>query len=273
MEDVSLCKAWLQVCHDPVSRNAMKFFHMWKKIHAEYCEKCPGSTRTEMTLSSRWKILNKELGKWRDALAKAMYNYRSRENRTNEIIQVQMWFGATGGGKKNFNHHECWEVVKYCKRFITIPTGLEVMLNETPLRESMTSDSPIDSSMSQDSPIEKEPGLIGRKAAKAKKAGNSSNNNSKFLEEIARQNAIRIEMEQKRQSNEMTIQPKYAREMEYLRKKDEYKTDRETMAMDTSHMSPEAKQFWKLERRDVMRRRLFQDDGPSNMDWLNDGNH
>ncbi|CAL2246337.1 unnamed protein product [Prunus armeniaca] len=45
------------------------------------------------------------------------------------------------------------------------------------------------------------------------------------------------------------------------------KTDRETMAMDTSHMSPETKQFWKLERRDVMRRRLFRDDGPSNTDW------
>ena len=51
------------------------------------------------------------------------------------------------------------------------------------------------------------------------------------------------------------------------------KKDRETMAMDTSHMSPETKQFWKLERRDVMRRRLFRDDGPSNTDWLNDGNH
>ncbi|KAI5344984.1 hypothetical protein L3X38_012861 [Prunus dulcis] len=114
---------------------------------------------------------------------------------------------------------------------------------------------------------------IGRKAAKVKKAGNSSNNNSKFLEEIARQNAIRIEMEQKRQENEMAIQAEYAREMEYLGKKDMYKMDREIMAMDTSHMSPETKQFWKLERRDVMRRRLFQDDGANNTDWLNDENH
>ncbi|CAL8087324.1 unnamed protein product [Prunus armeniaca] len=64
-------------------------------------------------------------------------------------------------------------------------------------------------------------------------------------------------MEQKRQGNEMKIQAEYARERVYLRKKDEYKTDRETMVMDTSHMSPETKQFWKLERRDVMRRRLF----------------
>ncbi|BBN70271.1 hypothetical protein Prudu_1454S000500 [Prunus dulcis] len=162
-----------------------------------------------------------------------MDNYRSGENRTNEMIQAQMWFGATGGGKKSFNHHKCWEVVKYCKRFIIIPTGPAVVFNETSLRDSMTLDSPLDSPMSQDSPIEKAPRPIGRKAAKVKKAGNSSNNNSKFLEEIARQNGIRIEMEQKRQDNELALQTKYAREREYLRKKDMDKTDRETMAMDT----------------------------------------
>ncbi|BBG99281.1 zinc ion-binding protein [Prunus dulcis] len=112
------------------------------------------------------------------------------------------------GWQKKFHHHECWEVVKYCKRFIIIPTGPEVVLNETPLRDSMTSDSPLDSPMSQDSPIEKEPRPIGRKAAKQRKR------------EIARQNGIRIEMEQKRQDNELALQAEYAREREYLRKKD-----------------------------------------------------
>ncbi|CAL8175888.1 unnamed protein product [Prunus armeniaca] len=53
-----------------------------------------------MALSSRWKLLNKEMAKWRDAWAKAMNLYRSGENRTNELIQAQMWFGATGGAKK-----------------------------------------------------------------------------------------------------------------------------------------------------------------------------
>ena len=85
IEDVSLCEAWVEVSHCPVTGNEIKFSHMWKKIHAEFCEKIPGTTRTEMTLSSRWKILNKELGKWRAALAKAMDNYRSGENRTNEV--------------------------------------------------------------------------------------------------------------------------------------------------------------------------------------------
>ncbi|BBG93548.1 zinc ion-binding protein [Prunus dulcis] len=188
-------------------------------------------------LSSRWKILNKELGKWRAALAKAMDNYRSGENRTNEMIQAQMWFGATGGGKKSFNHHECWEVVKYCKRFIIIPTGPAVVLNETPLRDSMTSDSPLDSPMSQDSPIEKEPGPRRQRKRVIQAiiiqifGGNCKAKRHKN------------KMEQKRQDNELALQAEYAQEREYLRKKDMDKTDRETMAMDTSHMSLKQNNF------------------------------
>ena len=71
---LSRVRQWDEICS-----------YVEKKIHAEFCEKIPGSTHTEMALPSRWKILNKELEKWRDALAKAMDNYRSGENRTNEV--------------------------------------------------------------------------------------------------------------------------------------------------------------------------------------------
>ncbi|CAL2229191.1 unnamed protein product [Prunus armeniaca] len=139
-----------------------------------------------MALSSNWKILNKELGKLRDVLAKARDNHRSRKNLSNEIMQAQMWFGAIGQGKKTFNHDQCWEVVKNCSRFRIIPTGPTVVLNETPLHDSLASDSPMDSPMSQDSPIQKEPRPIGRNAAKVKRGSNSGSNTSKFLEKIAR---------------------------------------------------------------------------------------
>ncbi|CAL8996134.1 unnamed protein product [Prunus brigantina] len=141
-----------------------------------------------------------------------------------------------------------------------------------PLHDSLALDSPLDSTMSQNSPIQKEPRPIGRKAAKAKRGSNSSNNISKFLEEIARQSAMRIEIDIRDQANERAIQEEYAKEREYVRKENINKKDREIMAMNTSHMSPETKQFWKLERRDVMRRRLFRDE-PSNTDCLNDQNH
>ncbi|CAL2237794.1 unnamed protein product [Prunus armeniaca] len=85
MEDVFLFECWVQISHCPMSANEMKFCHMWKKIHAEFCERIPGSTRTEMTLSRRWKILNKELRKWRDALAKVRNNHRSGENLSSEV--------------------------------------------------------------------------------------------------------------------------------------------------------------------------------------------
>ncbi|CAL9001319.1 unnamed protein product [Prunus brigantina] len=126
---------WVQISHDPISGNEMKFSQMWKKILHEFVERS-GSTRTESALSSRWKILNRELGKWRDALTKAMNNHASGENLSDEIAQAQMWYGSTGQGKKSFNHTQCWEVVKHCKRFSIIPT---VVLNETPLYDSLIS--------------------------------------------------------------------------------------------------------------------------------------
>ena len=84
MEDVLLCEAWVHISHCPITGNEMKFSHMWKKIHAEFFERS-GSARTEMALASRWKLLNKELGKWRDALAKAMDNHRSGQNLSDEV--------------------------------------------------------------------------------------------------------------------------------------------------------------------------------------------
>ena len=62
----------------------MKFSYMWRKIHAEFCRRS-GSANTEMALASRCKLLNKELGKWRDASAKARDNVRSGENLGNEV--------------------------------------------------------------------------------------------------------------------------------------------------------------------------------------------
>ncbi|BBH05604.1 hypothetical protein Prudu_017047 [Prunus dulcis] len=205
----------VQVSHCPITGNEIKFSHMWKKIHQAFCERAIGLTRTEMAISSRWKILNKELAKWRNALAKAIDKHRSGENLSSE-------FGATGQGKKSFNHTHCWEVVKTCKRFQIILTGPTVVLNETPLHETLASDSPMDSPMSQDSHIEKEPRHIGRKAAKVKRESNSSKNASKFLEELSKHQAMRIEMDLKQQEHDMAIQLEYAKEGEYVRKERKY---------------------------------------------------
>ncbi|CAL2234109.1 unnamed protein product [Prunus armeniaca] len=180
----------------------------WSVMEDDFCEMVIGSTRTDQALSSRWKILNKELAKWRDALAEAMDNHRSGENLTSE--------------EKSFNHTHCWEVVKNCKKFQIIPTGPTVVLNETPLHETPASDSPMDSPISQDSPIEKEPRPIGRKAAKAKRGSNSTKNASKFLEELSKMQAMRIEMDMKQQEHDMAIDVENAKEREYVRQQREY---------------------------------------------------
>ncbi|CAL8994921.1 unnamed protein product [Prunus brigantina] len=171
MEDVLLCECWVQVSHCPITGNGMKFSHMWRKSHAEFCERS-GSARTEMALASRWKILNKELAK---------------------ISQRGKLFT-----KKSFNNHQCWEVVKNCSRFKIIVTGPTVLLNETPLHDSSASNLLLESSMYQDSPIQKELRPIGRKAVKAKRWSNSTNDCAKFLEQIALNSTMRIERDMKK---------------------------------------------------------------------------
>ncbi|CAL8081857.1 unnamed protein product [Prunus armeniaca] len=188
-------------------------------------------------------------------------------------MQTQMWFGAIGKGKKSFNNHQCWEVVKNCLGFKIILTGLTVVLNEMLLHNSSASDSLLGSPMNTDSPIQKEPRPIGRKAANAKRGSNSTNECTEFLEQIALNCVMRIERDMKRDADDKARDEAFTREKEYAHKHDMDKKDRETMAMDTSNMSHETKSFWKLEQRDVMRRRLFCDDGPGNTYWLNDENH
>ncbi|KAL6279195.1 hypothetical protein ACE6H2_016076 [Prunus campanulata] len=268
VEDIVLCESWVKVSHCPITGNEMKFSHMWRKIHEEFAARS-GSTWTEMALQSRWKILNKELGKWRDALTKARDNMRSGQNLTDEIIQAQMWFGATGQGKKSFQSHQCWEIVKNCSRFKIICTVPEVVLNETPLHDSSTTDSPMD----QDSPLPRAPRPIGRKAAKAKKGSTSNNECAQFLEQMAKNSALRLERELKREEVDKARLEAFSIQRAKAEEQDMEDREMKIMAMDTTHMSPDTKSYWKMKRRDVMRRKLFHDDGPSNTDWLNDGNH
>ncbi|CAL9022740.1 unnamed protein product [Prunus brigantina] len=226
-----------------------------------------------MALSSRWKLLNKELGKWRNALTKARENIRSGQNLSDEIIQAQIWFGAMGQGKKSFVHFQCWEVVKDCSRFKIIPTGPPVVLNEMLLHDSPSTDSPLDSPMETESPLPRSPRPIGRKAAKAKRGGTSNNECVQLLEQIAKNTSLRIERYLKRDELDMAREEAFAIQQQHAQGKDMEDREMKIMAMDTSHMSPETKAYWKLRRRDTMRRKIFQDNGPSNTDWLNDENH
>ncbi|CAL9030089.1 unnamed protein product [Prunus brigantina] len=202
-------------------------FAMWSKTHGEFCQRS-GSIRTKMAFSSRWKILNRELGKWRNALTKARENIRS---------------------------------------------GPPVVLNETSLHDSPATDSPLDSLMEMDSPLPRALRPIGRKAARAKRGSTSNNECAQFLEQIAKNGTLRIERDLKREEVDKARYEAFAIERQQAQEQDMEDRERKIMAMDTSHLSPETKSYWKLKRRDVMRRKLFHDGGPSNTDWLNDQNH
>ncbi|CAL9011711.1 unnamed protein product [Prunus brigantina] len=110
-----------------------------------------------------------------------------------------MWFGAMGQGKKSFLSHQCWEVVKNYSRFKIISIDPPVVLNETSLHDLSAIDSPLDSPMDQDSPFPSVPRPIRRKAAKAKRGSTSNNECAQFLEQIAKNGALRIERDLKRE--------------------------------------------------------------------------
>ncbi|CAL2257400.1 unnamed protein product [Prunus armeniaca] len=209
-----------------------------------------------MALQSRWKILNKELGKWRDALAKGRDNIRSGQNLTDEIVQTQMWFGAMGQGKKSFQSHQCWEIVKNCSRFKIICIASPVVLNEIPLHNSPATDSPLDSPMDQDSPLPHAPRPIGRKAAKVKKASTSNNECTQCLEQVAKNSALRLEKDLKREEADKAQHEVFAINRQQAQEQDMEDIQMKIMAMDTTHMSLETKSYWKMKRRDVMRRKL-----------------
>ncbi|CAL8119871.1 unnamed protein product [Prunus armeniaca] len=239
-EDIALCQSWVNISHDPIMGNEMKFHHMWSKIHGEFCQRS-GSIRTEMALSN--------------------------DTSTNVVR-------CHGARQKSFVHFQCWEIVKDCSRFKIIPTGPPVVMNETPLHDSTSTDSPLDSPMETESPfVPRPPRPIGRKAAKAKRGGTSTNECVQLLEQIAKSTSLRIERDLKSDEMDMAREEAFVLQQQMAQEKDIEDREMKIMAMDTSHMSPETKAYWKLRRRDVMRKKLFHDDGPSNTDWLNDENH
>ncbi|CAL8991654.1 unnamed protein product [Prunus brigantina] len=115
---------------------------------------------------------------------------------------------------------ECWVQVDHYPI-----TGSIVVLNETPLHDSSASDSLLESPMNKDSPIQKEPRPIGRKAANAKRESNSTNECTKFLEQIALNCTMRIERDMKRDADDKARNEAFTRE-EYAHKHDMDKKDR-----------------------------------------------
>ncbi|CAL8089157.1 unnamed protein product [Prunus armeniaca] len=206
-------------------------------------------------------------------LVKSKGQHSKRSNLADEILQAQMWFGAMGQGKKSFMSHQCLEVVKNCSRFKIISTGPPVVLNETPFHDSSGTYSSLDSPMDQDSPLPRMLRPIRRKAAKAKRGSTSNNECAQCWEQIAKNSALRIERDLKREEADKARHKAFAIQRQQAQEQDIEDREMKIMAMDMSHMSLETKSYWKLKRRDVMRRKLFHDNGPSNMDWLNDQNH
>ncbi|KAM1158044.1 hypothetical protein ACFX1X_028890 [Malus domestica] len=139
IEDVTLCECWVRISHDPITGNEQKLPQLWKKVHTTFCEKL-GNKRTEQSLASRWKKLNKEFISWRNALKQAQDNLLSGENLSDEALQAQVWYNAANKNK-SFTRHECWNVVKGCPTYKIVGNGPPVVMNDTSLHSTPKDDS------------------------------------------------------------------------------------------------------------------------------------
>ncbi|CAL2277004.1 unnamed protein product [Prunus armeniaca] len=113
-------------------------------------------------------------------------------------------------GKKSFINDQCWDVVKNCSIFKIIPTGPTFVLNETSIHDSLATDLLLDSPVDQDSPIQREPRPIGRKVAKTKRGSTSNNECAKKFEQIAKNGALRIDRDLKREEADKARYEAYA---------------------------------------------------------------
>ncbi|KAM1210126.1 hypothetical protein ACFX2J_015565 [Malus domestica] len=93
LEDVALCRSWVEVTHNSLTGNEMQLREMWSLIHTNYLEKM-GGKRTKESMSGRWKILSQSFSMWRDALAQSSGNIRSGEILADQELQAQVWCNA-----------------------------------------------------------------------------------------------------------------------------------------------------------------------------------
>ncbi|XP_004305850.1 PREDICTED: uncharacterized protein LOC101296597 [Fragaria vesca subsp. vesca] len=153
-EEVQLCESWAAVTVCPITANHQTLLRMWLKVHEHYIENWMGSTpvRPLGALQAHFKPLKKIVKEWHNA------KIQSERQINLKFIRVT---------KKQFDHHECWEVVKDHPSFRNAPTPPVAPFVYSMASGSQT-ESPID--LDEEVVLETPPSSVGRpmgqKAAK-----------------------------------------------------------------------------------------------------------
>ena len=65
IEDEQLCKSWLAIAQDPIASNEQKSNTFWERVHSHFVGVLPSSSeRNQISLSNRWKQIQKSVNKF-----------------------------------------------------------------------------------------------------------------------------------------------------------------------------------------------------------------
>ncbi|KAL7085518.1 hypothetical protein ACP275_14G285400 [Erythranthe tilingii] len=108
-EDFLLISGYLNVSQDPIIGNQQKQDAFWKRVH-EYFLRDTNYDRTQISISSRWGLINKDVTKFVGCYAQVQQKQESGLTEQDRILKAKELFKLST--KRNFQFLHCWNVLK-----------------------------------------------------------------------------------------------------------------------------------------------------------------
>ena len=85
-QDEAICRAYLCITEDPIIGNSQPRTQFWIRVLQEYCEKTNDDQRSEVSIKSRWQIIQRCCNKFRGCLRSVEALHQSGMTHQNEVI-------------------------------------------------------------------------------------------------------------------------------------------------------------------------------------------
>ena len=87
-QDEAICKSYLSITEDPIVGSSQPRSQFWSRVLQEYKAKTNDESRSEISIRSRWQIIQKYCNKFRGCLKNVESLNLSGITRQNEVINL-----------------------------------------------------------------------------------------------------------------------------------------------------------------------------------------
>ncbi|VFQ97607.1 unnamed protein product [Cuscuta campestris] len=108
-EDLLIISGYLNTSFDPVVGNGQKQDALWKRIH-DYFVANGKYARSQVSISCRWNVINKDVQKFVGCYAQVQQQEESGLSEEDRVLKAEALFKASTG--KTFHLFHCWNVLK-----------------------------------------------------------------------------------------------------------------------------------------------------------------